>query len=48
MLIFPMYEGCHTLAIEQPMETLQPSYGASYESQAFPHFVYREVYENPL
>ena len=37
MLIFPTYKGYRTLAIEKPMETLQPSYSADYGNQAFPH-----------
>jgi hypothetical protein len=38
-----MYRNLRTLAIEQPMETPQPSYRARCGNHAFPHPVYSET-----
>jgi hypothetical protein len=48
MLIFPTYEHSHTLLIEKPVNLSQPSYGATYENQAFSHPSHSAACENHL
>jgi hypothetical protein len=48
MLIFPTCKNSHTLPIEQLVNLSQPSYGATYENQAFSHLAYIATCELPF
>jgi hypothetical protein len=47
-LVFPTCRHSRTLPIEQPANLSQPSYGATYENQAFSHPAYIATCELPF